>query len=142
MTQTWTVDSLMGALQATDGFACTLSETAPDVLVATVEAEGDFPIHVSIGSGQILSAAILWPRDMQDDPEAFEAMMLRSHKVLLPLSALSVDSINGREYYELFGSIAQGSSLDDILTEITTLAQNALELARELGPKTSAGVAQ
>lgn len=135
MTTCWSVTTLKAAIEEVDGYSCTTGEAAPDVIEVTMAAEGDMVLYVNVGETQILTTAILWPRDEQEDPAAFEAMMLRSHKRLLPLCALSVDDVAGREYYELFGSIAQGSDIGSILTELQTIAESALELARELGPK-------
>lgn len=133
----WTVASLKTALEETghwSGIRCAAAGGA-DVLEVTLEDAGDFVLHVSIGEKQILSSAILWPRDAQEDPAAFEAMMLRSHKALLPLCALSIDVIDGREYYELFGAISRTAPLEEILAEFDAIASSALELAREIGPR-------
>lgn len=134
----WTVASLKAALEEdgqNSGIRCTTSDGA-EVLEVTLEDSGDFLLHVSVGEEQILSSAILWPRDAQEDPAGFEAMMLRSHKSLLPLCALSIDLIDGREYYELFGAISRQAPLEEILAEFHAIADSALELARDIGPRT------
>lgn len=133
----WTVASLKAALEENGqdgGIRCAAVEGA-EVLEVTLAEAGDFLLHVSVGEEQILSSAILWPRDAQDDPAGFEAMMLRSHKSLLPLCALSIDVIDGREYYELFGAISRQASLPEILTEFHAIADSALELAQDIGPR-------
>jgi uncharacterized protein YjfI (DUF2170 family) len=84
---------------------------------------------------QIVTTTMLWARADQEDPLAFEAMMLRAHKVCLPLSALSIDTIDGQEYYELFGTMSARSTVQSIIVEFRTIANNAIELARDLGPR-------
>lgn len=133
----WTVASLKAALEENgrdSGIRCAAIDGA-EVLEITLEDAGDFQLHVSVGEEQILSSAILWPRDAQEDPAGFEAMMLRSHKSLLPLCALSIDVIDGREYYELFGAISCQAPLKEILVEFHAIADSALELARDIGPR-------
>lgn len=132
----WTVSSLKNALDSAGPEAgiSTHELEGTDVLEVTLAGAGDFVLHVAIGDAQILTSAVLWARDSQENPEGFEAMMLRSHKSLLPLCALSIDTIDGREFYELFGAMSRESSLDDILMEFSSIAQSALELAREIGP--------
>lgn len=139
----WTVESLKQAIEQdenlVDGeFVCTISQGAEKVLEVVVAAAGDIRLYVAINGDQIITTTLLWPRDDQEDPAAFEAMMLRAHKVYMPLSALSVDAIDGREYYELFGSMSARSVLSSVIMEFRTIANNALELARDLGPQADA----
>ena len=136
-TPTWTVETLKTAIDEltdTAGITCSIGEGCRDVLEVTLAAAGDLMLYVAPGDTQILTTAVLWPRSAQENPEDFEEMMLRSHKMLLPLSAISIDQIDGEDYYELFGSISQGARFDALLTEFQTIAANALELARDLGP--------
>jgi len=140
MTETealWTAESLTEAIGALDpelGLSARQLDGS-DVLEVTVAAAGDFVLHVAVGDAQILTSALLWPRDAQDDPDAFESMMLRTHKALLPLCALSIDLVEGREFYELFGAVSRGAALDEIVEEFSLIADSALELAREVGPR-------
>ena len=140
MTETeisWTARSLADAIGTLDqgkGLSANYVENT-DVLEVAVTSAGDFILHVAVGDAQIMTSAILWPRDAQDDPEAFEAMMLRTHKALLPLCALSIDKVDGREFYELFGAVSRNASLDEIVEEFSAIAESALELARDIGPR-------
>ena len=139
----WTIESLKQALEDSGEllpgeFVCTISQGVERVLDVTVSAAGDIRLFVAIHGEQIITTTILWPRDEQDDPEAFEAMMLRAHKVYMPLAALSVDMIDGREYYALFGSMSARSALSSVIMEFRTIANNALELASDLGPQANA----
>ena len=94
--------------------------------------------QVPLQEAQIITTTVLWPRAAQDDPAAFEAMMLRSHKIHLPLCALSIDTINGEEYYELFGSMSAQSKLESVIAEFRAIATSVIDLAQDLGPRAQA----
>ncbi|CTQ61393.1 MAG: DUF2170 family protein [Roseibium album] len=136
----WTLHELKEALERSASFAenevhCALSETQPDVLEVQLRSAGEITLFLTVGETQILTTTVLWPRDLQDDPAAFEAMMLRNHKKLLPLCALSIDEVDGKEYYELFGAMSVRSTLNSVETELRTIANSALELAADVGPR-------
>ncbi|MEM5581447.1 DUF2170 family protein [Roseibium sp. AS2] len=136
----WTLQELKEALEQSASFggdeiSCALSVEQSDVLEVRLGSAGGIALFVTVGETQILTSTVLWPRQDQDDPAAFEAMMLRNHKKLLPLCALSIDLIDGREYYELFGAMSVRSTLDSVETELRTIANSALELASDVGPK-------
>lgn len=48
---------------------------------------------------------------------------------MLPLSSVGISQIQHDEYYVAFGALSVSSSLEDIILEITILAENALDLA-------------
>jgi len=136
----WTLQDLKSALEQSSSFSegeitCAVSPDQPDVLEVQLHSAGEITLFMNVGETQILTSTVLWPRDAQDDAAAFEAMMLRNHKKLLPLCALSIDEVGGREYYELFGAMSVRSTLDSVETELRTIANSALELAAEVGPK-------
>ncbi len=130
----WTTESLCRALAE--------SETAregsinvemvagidPGILITMVEF-GDLPLLMSVSGSQILVDTLLWPRDEVKNTAAFNDMILKTHK-LLPLSTFGIrEGPDGREYYEMFGSLSAGSILDSVLFEIETLADNAMQAA-------------
>ncbi len=136
----WTLLELKEALQTSETFgpnevSCHVSEAQSDVMEVRLGSAGEITLFMTVGDTQILTSTILWPRSRQDDPAAFEAMMLRNHKKLLPLCALSIDVVDGEEYYELFGSMSVRSTLDSVETELRTIANSALELAADVGPR-------
>lgn len=138
----WTFDRLKAALTTKDAFEpgeISIEQIGPDILEITFETAGQITLFMSVGVHQILTTTLLWPRDEQEAAEAFELMMLRNHKKLLPLCALAIEQIDGRDYYELFGAMSIRSSLDSVVTEIRTLANNAIELAQDLGPRSAKG---
>jgi len=130
----WTTESLYQALAqsgpAGDGeIEVELVEGAdPGILVTMVEF-GDLPLLMSVSGGQILVDTLLWPVEDVDNAAAFNAMLLKTHK-LLPLSTFGIrPGPDGRDFYEMFGSLSSGSILESILFEIETLADNALQAA-------------
>ncbi|EHJ4101919.1 DUF2170 family protein, partial [Escherichia fergusonii] len=58
----------------------------------------------------------------------FNLFLLRNQK-LMPLSSVGISSIQHEEYYVVFGALSLNSSLSDIMLEITTLVDNAMDLA-------------
>ncbi len=102
--------------------------TDPGILITMTEF-GDLPLLMSVSGSQILVDTLLWPVDAVSDPAAFNEMIMKTHK-LLPLSTFGIrQGPDGREYYEMFGSLSAGSILESILFEIETLADNAMQAA-------------
>ena len=63
------------------------------------------------------------------DSAAFNEMILKTHK-LFPLSTFGIAvGPDGRDYYEMFGSLSAGSILETVIFEIETLADNAMQAA-------------
>ncbi len=102
--------------------------TDPGILITMTEF-GDLPLLMIVSGSQILVDTLLWPVDEVSDPAAFNEMIMKTHK-LLPLSTFGIrPGPDGREYYEMFGSLSAGSILESILFEIETLADNAMQAA-------------
>lgn len=106
-------------------------EGADPVLLVTMCEYGDLPIYVSAGPEQIVVSVVLWPVDEQEDQNEFNVFLLKAQK-LVPLSNFGITTIDGRDYYELFGEIAAKTSLQTILIELRTLAENAIDAASDL----------
>ena len=130
----WTTETLYEALAQSEtagagGIEVELVEgTDPGILITMTEF-GDLPLLMSVSGSQILVDTLLWPVDEVSDPAAFNEMIMRTHK-LLPLSTFGIrQGPDGREYYEMFGSLSAGSILESILFEIETLADNAMQAA-------------
>ncbi|KZL14846.1 DUF2170 family protein [Pseudovibrio sp. Ad37] len=138
----WTASSLLEALKSAAGLSEEMefvaAPEAQDVFEVHMKSIGDVVLFVVVSTAQITTTTVLWDRDELEDPEAFEALMLRSHRTLMPLSALSIEKIGDREYHELFGTMSSTSPISEIVGEFKVIAENAIELARELGPKASA----
>ena len=130
----WTTETLYQALgqsePAGDGeIKVELVEgTDPGILITMAEF-GDLPVLMSVSGSQILVDTLLWPVDEVNDPAAFNTFILKTHK-LLPLSTFGIrQGPDGKDYYEMFGSLSAGSILESVLFEIETLADNAMQAA-------------
>lgn len=129
----WTIPTLKDALcQSTlvrEGeLTARVVEGADPVLLVTMHEYGDLPIYISIGPQQIVVSALLWPVDEQEDAAAFNAFLLKAQK-LVPLSNFAITTVGDRDYYELIGEIATKTTLQSLLIELRTLAENAIDAA-------------
>lgn len=132
----WTAQSLKAALEGAPQLregevTLRLVEGEDPVLVATMGECGGLEIFVSAGEQQVAASVLLWPVDEQQDRHAFNEFLLKAQKIV-PLSNFGISTVGGRDYYELFGELSTTSSLDDIVTELRTLADNAIEAASDL----------
>ena len=130
----WTTETLCQALAQSEpagegAIEVELVEgTDPGILVTMTEF-GDLPLLMSVSGSQILVDTLLWPVEEVDNAAAFDAVILKTHK-LLPLSTFGIrQGPDGRDYYEMFGSLSAGSILESVLFEIETLADNAMQAA-------------
>jgi uncharacterized protein YjfI (DUF2170 family) len=130
----WTTETLYEALAQSEtagegAIEVELVEgTDPGILITMTEF-GDLPLLMSVSGSQILVDTLLWPVEKVDNAAAFNEMILKSHK-LLPLSIIGIrPGPDGKDYYEMFGSLSAGSILESVLFEIETLADNAMQAA-------------
>ena len=130
----WTTESLYEALARSEPAGDGAIEvelvdgTDPGILITMTEF-GDLPLILSVSGSQILVDTLLWPVDEVSDSAAFNEMILKTHK-LLPLSTFGIrPGPDGKDYYEMFGSLSAGSVLESVLFEIETLADNAMQTA-------------
>ncbi|TDI64158.1 MAG: DUF2170 family protein [Alphaproteobacteria bacterium] len=130
----WTTETLYEALAqsapAGEGaIEVELVEGADPGILITMTEFGDLPLLMSVSGSQILVDTLLWPVEEVDNAAAFNEMILKTHK-LLPLSTFGIrPGPDGRDYYEMFGSLSAGSILESVLFEIETLADNAMQAA-------------
>ena len=105
-----------------------IAGTEPGILAEMIDF-GDLPLVMSVSGDQILVDVTLWPVSAVTDQAAFNALLLKTHK-LLPLSSFGIGGgPDGEPVYELFGALASGSLLSNVLLEMETLADNALQVA-------------
>lgn len=130
----WTTETLYEALSQSEpalgnAFDVELIEgTDPSILI-TMSEFGDLPLILSVSGSQIIVDTLLWPVDEVDDQAAFNTMILKTHKIF-PLSTFGIQTgPDGREFYEMFGSLSAGSVLESVIFEIETLADNAMQAA-------------
>jgi uncharacterized protein YjfI (DUF2170 family) len=136
MTETWTVRSLKAALDSSapvraGEFIPRIVEGSDPVLLVTMHQHGDLELFVNVSEAQISASVLLWPCDEQDDRAAFNEFLLKSQQ-LVPLSNFGIGTVEGRDYYELFGELATSSPLDTVVIELRTLADNAIDAATDL----------
>ena len=130
----WTTETLHEALSQSESAmegSITVELVAgidPAILI-TMSEFGDLPLLLSVSGSQILVETLLWPVDEVKDTAAFNELILKTHK-LLPLSTFGIrHGPDGRDYYEMFGSLSAGSILASVQFEIETLADNAMQAA-------------
>jgi len=136
LTDIWTVRSLKAALDTSEPakageFSARMLEGADPVLLVTMHHHGDLELFVNVSEAQIACSTLLWPCDEQEDQLAFNTFLLKSQK-LVPLSNFGIGTVDGRDYYELFGELATSSRLDTVIIELRTLAENAIDAATDL----------
>ncbi|RYD21498.1 MAG: DUF2170 family protein [Lysobacteraceae bacterium] len=132
----WTVRTLKAALDLSEPvqggeFGLRIVEGADPVLLVTMHNHGDLEAYVNVSAEQIAASVLLWPCDEQSDRAAFNEFLLKAQK-LVPLSNFGIATVDGRDFYELFGELATTSSLDTIIIELRALAENAIEAATDL----------
>lgn len=132
----WTIPTLKDALETSDAvtsgaLSVRVVEGDEPVLLATMHEQGDLEIFVNVSEAQIAASVLLWPCDEQPDYHAFNEALLKAQKVV-PLSNFGISTVDGRDFYELFGELATTSPLDAIVIELRTLAENAIEAASDL----------
>jgi len=132
--ENWTTGSLLEALKQSEPVTAgdievgLVEGTDPGILL-TMKEFGDLPLLMSVSGSQIIIDTLLWPVEEVDDSAAFNEMILKTHK-LFPLSTFGiVTGFDGRDYYEMFGSLSAGSILETVIFEIETLADNAMQAA-------------
>jgi uncharacterized protein YjfI (DUF2170 family) len=144
-TPPWTVRSLKAALDGAPQLAkgeltVRIVEGSEPILLVTMHELGDLEIFVSAGEQQIAASVLLWPVDEQADRHAFNEFLLKAQKIV-PLSNFGISTVDGRDYYELFGELATTTPLDTIVIELRTLAANAIEAASDLRSSFSSATA-
>ncbi|MBA4807077.1 YjfI family protein [Brevundimonas sp.] len=127
----WTVPAIKTALEQSpllrDGeMSLRVVEGADPVLLATMHEYGDLPIYLSVGGAQIVCSVLLWPVAEQADRHAFNEFLLKAQRVV-PLSAFAITNVGGEDVYELMGELSCKTTLQTILIELRTLAENAID---------------
>lgn len=97
-------------------------------LIIKMNDYGDLKLTVLFTSKQIIIETYICPVNTIRDTAEFNLFLLRNQKVL-PLSSVGITRVKQEEYYIAFGALSLNSSLDDVTLEITTLVENALDIA-------------
>ncbi|RFC66563.1 DUF2170 family protein [Fulvimarina endophytica] len=99
-----------------------------DVLRVTLREKGDLDVLITASGDQVLASVILVKASEVPRRAEFDRMILSTHK-LVPLSTFGIVTIDGEEWYELFGALSALSSEHAMLEEIAVLAENAVDAA-------------
>lgn len=97
-------------------------------LIVKMNDYGDLPLSILFTSRQLIIETVICPVSSINQQDEFNIFLLRNQK-LLPLSSVGISRVQQDEYYVAFGALSLNSSLNDVVLEMTTLADNALDLA-------------
>lgn len=128
----WSTATLFTALQGKPTFgngSCSIEliEGLESSIVISMHEYGDLPIFITVGGEQILVEAVLFGVDDIKDTAKFNEYVLKTHKYL-PLSTISLDTDETHgDYYHMFGALSSSSSVNEVILEITTLADNVIQ---------------
>lgn len=127
----WTVPTIRAALETSElvregELTARVLEGADPVLLVTMHEYGDLPIYLSVGGAQIVCSVLLWPVAEQKDTAAFNEFLLKAQRVV-PLSNFAITSVDNQDIYELMGELSCKTTLQTILIELRTLAENAID---------------
>ena len=100
------------------------AEDAPEVLEVVVEGFDELPVYLSISENQILCITYLWLESEVVQEKRVELLeTLLEMNIPMPLSSFSKVG----ERYVIFGSLSVQAGFEEILQEISTLVENAVE---------------
>ena len=127
----WTVPAIRDALHASEllregELTARVLEGAEPVLLVSMHEYGDLPIYLSVGGAQIVCSVLLWPVAEQKDTAAFNEFLLKAQRVV-PLSNFAITTVDHQDVYELMGELSCKTTLQTILIELRTLAENAID---------------
>lgn len=127
----WSMGALYGELLGTPlvrtrHATVELIESGMPAILVVMHDFGDLPVFVSVAGDQLVVEAILWRLVDVENPAAFDASVLRTHKYF-PLSTLCLEPRADEDYYLMFGALRADTSLDDIVQLIGVLANNVID---------------
>ena len=102
-----------------------------DAIEVVVEDRDEFPIRVSTDDEQILCMTYLWDEG-QVKPESRTDLLTALLEMNVPLPLSSFGKIGDR--YVVFGALAAGSTIGDVVTELEALSDNTLEAIEVVSP--------
>ncbi|MDN8601468.1 DUF2170 family protein [Citrobacter sp. S2-9] len=123
----WTPLTLAEALQKIDGLNIEIKYNEKSLIV-NMNDYGDLQLAILFTSRQIIIETLICLLNCIDNQAEFNVFLLRNQKIL-PLSSVGISLVQNEEYYVAFGALSLNSSLEDIMLEIITLVENALDLA-------------
>jgi len=109
-----------------------------DVLRITLKERGGLSVLMVSSGEQIICSILLAEAATIPNRERFERTLLSVHK-LIPLSTFGITTIEGTEWYELFGGLSARSEAEVLVEEVSVLAANAVDAAEWIGEWIEAG---
>lgn len=128
----WNTESLFIALKDRPAFSngsCSIEiiDGIDSSIVISMHNYGDLPVFITAGGDQILVEAVLFSLKDVTDTNKFNEYVLKTHKYL-PLSTISIDNdVTHGDYYHMFGALSAMSSINAVVHEIETLAENVIQ---------------
>lgn len=128
----WNTESLFNALKELPAFSngnCSIEiiDGLNSTIVISMHDYGDLPIFVTVGGEQILAEAVLFSLKDVSDTAKFNEYVLKTHKYL-PLSTISIETDDAHgDYYYMFGALSASSSINEVVLEVDTLAENTIQ---------------
>jgi len=99
-----------------------------EVLAITLKERGGLSVLATASGEQVLCSVLLAEAASIPAREAFERTLLSVHK-LIPLSTFGITTVDGAEWYELFGALSSASPAMALVEEVAVLAANAIDAA-------------
>lgn len=121
MAKTWTHETLKTLVEQQVGW---VAESESNCL--SISNDEGIDAFVYVGEEQIVVEAVLFPLSSVDNPVALNDLILRTHQ-LLPLTTVSIQAIDGEDYYVAFGALSAGSDEAVVIEEVETLFANVDE---------------
>jgi len=105
-------------------FDCQIISGEVEVLQILVEGFEELPIYLSATDFQILCIVYLW-EESEVKPESRSAMIETMMEMNIPMPLSSFSKIDDR--YVVFGALSINSNFDEVVHEVVTLSENAVE---------------
>lgn len=128
----WRTGALFGELSTTgmvrSGKASIeIIDGANPTMMITMHEYGDLPVFMTVSGNQIVAESVLWPASYVQDKAAFNETILRTQNYY-PLSTICLGRRADEDYYLMEGSVNAVSSINDIILEMETLANNVIRV--------------
>lgn len=109
-----------------------------DVLQITLKERGGLVVLMVASGEQVACSVLLVEASAIPNRTGFERTLLSVHK-LIPLSNFGITTVDGAEWFELFGGLSARSSADQMVEEVAVLAANAGDAAEWITEWIAAG---
>lgn len=93
----------------------------------TIINEDGVTVYLAITEQQMIAESLLFKEEQIKEPAVFNRAMMMAQKGL-PLSSVGITSVNGENYYCIFGALSSDSKLDNVELEIVLLFNNVTQV--------------